>query len=360
MVRDSRMGSAPAAPFRRVSASSLRISSSSHSSGQVPSPPKFSPDPVAASQSLTPDRDEKRILELHLLHHWTEHTSKTFLSQYSIPTWQSRAPLLALQFPYLLDAILAFAALHLARLHPDNMQYEIAHTEYFSRAIEGQRLAVESIDATSADAVYATLTLICDYAFFSLRHPGTPLEPALPLAWLRCRRGSRIVFCQCYPWIATGMLSEHRKDIPIDLTRDSLLFTRENNEPFDQHARWEEDESTLSAEDREIYEKALSYLGSIHFAMVQNEKPLTTCRRILNFPARLPARMIELIEELYPRALAILAHLFSLLDRLRPDSWWFEGVAQSQIMAILHFLPEDWHDFVYLPLQPIRGTTIID
>lgn len=56
------------------------------------------------------------VLELRLMHEWTAYTCKTFT-----PTWEFwcyQAPLVALEFRYLLDAMMAMAALHTSKQPP--------------------------------------------------------------------------------------------------------------------------------------------------------------------------------------------------------------------------------------------------
>lgn len=56
------------------------------------------------------------MLELRLMHEWTAYTSKTFSTTWEF--WYYQAPFLALEYRYLLDAMLAIAALHASKQPP--------------------------------------------------------------------------------------------------------------------------------------------------------------------------------------------------------------------------------------------------
>ena len=56
------------------------------------------------------------LLELKLMHEWTAYACKTFSTTWEY--WYYQAPLLALEYRYLLDAMLAMAALHASKQPP--------------------------------------------------------------------------------------------------------------------------------------------------------------------------------------------------------------------------------------------------
>ena len=80
------------------------------------------------------NQDLDPILELRLMHEWTAHSSKTFS-----PTWEFwcyQAPLIALEFRYLLDAMFAMAALHASKQPPSQWNPIEGRSEFASQRLE--------------------------------------------------------------------------------------------------------------------------------------------------------------------------------------------------------------------------------
>lgn len=72
---------------------------------------------VHTSRDGVNDRSPDSKLELRLMHEWTAHTSQTFSTASEF--WRFQVPLIALDFRYVLDALLAMAALHASRRPPN-------------------------------------------------------------------------------------------------------------------------------------------------------------------------------------------------------------------------------------------------
>lgn len=82
------------------------------------------------------------MLDLELLHSWTNHTGQVTLNEQD-PKVDNNASLLKVtfvelgfRFPFLIYEILSLAALHLAYMNPENAsRYQIASTTHHDHAV---------------------------------------------------------------------------------------------------------------------------------------------------------------------------------------------------------------------------------
>lgn len=79
-------------------------------------PPSDIPYNVYGPEKDTNDRNLDALLELRLMHEWTAYACQTFSTAWEF--WKLQAPLIALEFRHVLDAMLAMAALYASRQTP--------------------------------------------------------------------------------------------------------------------------------------------------------------------------------------------------------------------------------------------------
>lgn len=70
----------------------------------------------------------------------------------------------------------------------------------------------------------------------------------------------------------------------------------------------------------------------------------------MSFASLVPERFLSCVEEQRPRALIILAHLFSLSSHAK-DIWWIGQTAYREVYAIRDQTPEH---LVYLLDEPLK------
>ncbi|RKU43802.1 hypothetical protein DL546_006019 [Coniochaeta pulveracea] len=135
-------------------------SSSSYSNAAQIPPHRTLPQAVNTA-SASP---VSRSLELKLMHHYTNHTCKTFTftAPHTEHIWRVVVPELAFGgASHLTEAILAVAALHLRSKHPDNQQLVQASHHYINTTLQEYSAALgRGIDASNAEALFFTSTFI--------------------------------------------------------------------------------------------------------------------------------------------------------------------------------------------------------
>lgn len=350
-------------------------------------------------------------LELRLMHEWTAYASKSLSTAWEF--WCYQAPLLALEYRYVMDALLAVSALHASRRPPSQwislegrmvpikdpmcnrsnvdrgptdrwkvnvetletynraasgkaeVQYDseakrslemlAVSRQYFDRAIDGHRKALTDLTADNIESVYVTSILISFNALFTLSEDDK--DPILPSFWLRLASGTRLI-CNRWQqlvgdrWILSSGVFYGKPD----MSDNDELFKREHGKPFEKLLTWAQGDEIMDEEDRDTYEKALSYLGLIYRGIHDgSDHPMATCRRLVAMPSRLPLRFAELVESKQPRAMAILAYALASMKLREDEVLWFRGVAQRQVPRIQQELPPAWRELVKWPMAIARG-----
>lgn len=135
----------------------------------------------AASNQVSADR---HLHELSLLHRWFTATFDTIPTRYPDDTsiWQTEMPEIALQYPFLLNAMFAITTFELCG-PPDS-----AASDYVKAALEYKTLAVQQIppltgttpsDANAALLYLSPLLLLLAIVSVQFQPPGVPLRSIL-------------------------------------------------------------------------------------------------------------------------------------------------------------------------------------
>ncbi|KAK7421083.1 hypothetical protein QQX98_002441 [Neonectria punicea] len=309
--------------------------------GQKPLPPSpiYSQPSPPASTSLSGQGD--RMMELRLMHQYTTVTSKTLLTNSPVADdiWQFAVPQMAFSGkPYLADAILSVAALHLRSLNPDDKALVRASHAYSASTLAAYCASLNSgITPENAEALFLTAALIAFQAaagrIFNKDDAISPNDPnsryALPLPWFHAFQGVKTVVATSWLWIrnsnAVKAVIDSQPSFQLDLN------PRSPDSFFGHLLEGMEDE--LSSEDPhnanaigQAYAHAVCVINWAH----KDYYPAAS----LAFPATVSRRFVELVEKKRPRALAILACFFALLKRM-DGVWWLKDVARREVMGLV-------------------------
>lgn len=152
-------------------------------------------------------------------------------------------------------------------------------------------------------------------------------------------------------FLAGGMYGEP------DLSDSEELFRAEHREPF-RYLLDSVNGDTITPEDREAYEHALSYIGLIYKGIVHSlDSPLAIGRRVIAMPVRVPPRFGTLVETHQPRALAVLAHTFATMKLAEEKFPWFKGIAERQVPKVCMAVPQSWSAMIRWPLEIIGASS---
>jgi len=296
----------------------------------VPSPPPLSP-------FFT-------LYDLDLLHDFTLRASTT-VARSHVPLfrdiWQQDVPKLGHDHPYLMHAILSFAAAY--RLHladpgslPDTKAKQAAR-DHYDQALVQMRVLVSDITPEVADPLLCFSILIC----FITMYLGTvdrlgPIE--IVLALLRTIRSTMGILLNP---IVRKHLAESR--VGSLVKHDSAATTIQNGLPdglsdsLDKILALSSEHSTESASSPE-YDRLLS----VSAAKLKHMFSLTTsCPKswdnLLSWPISLFSELpgfVSAIEQHEPRALCILAHWCVPLCNAPPK--WFVGNWPRELLGTIN------------------------
>ncbi|PFH57248.1 hypothetical protein XA68_15319 [Ophiocordyceps unilateralis] len=297
----------------------------------VPSP-GLSPDPVSVGSD--------RLMELRLLHHFTTSTAKTLFVRPSPAddVWMRAVPLIAFQGrPYLMDAILSVAALHLRTLCPDDSILVRASHAYSDASLTAYCAAVErGITAANAEALFLTATLIAFRSSASRLFLKDDSEPdtapntryVLPMAWFHAFQSVKSIISTSWQWIQDSDVVKTVIDSQPNWKQDTNTL---HDDSFFAHL--------LDGLDQELADEPLQHVSATSQGYFYAVSVLTWAHKsayapaALAFPAGVSGRFVELIEEKRPRALAILACFYALLKRV-DGVWWLSDMARREVAGL--------------------------
>ncbi|EXL39539.1 hypothetical protein FOCG_17851 [Fusarium oxysporum f. sp. radicis-lycopersici 26381] len=334
--------SAPRTPLTRSRARS------SPAGGPRPNP---SPTFVYSQPPITPSTDtthhSHRMLEMRLMHHYTNVTSKTLLtnSPAAEDIWQRAVPEMAFSGnsrTYLADAILSVAALHLRSLSPNDKALVRASHAYSASSLSAFGASLGSgITPDNAEALFLTATLIAFQASASrifVKDDGdvalgdSSNQYAPPLSWFHAFQGVKAVVANSWRWIHHSGIVKAVIDSQFGFRLN--LSTRSPDSFFGHMLEGLADElmnedPLLVPSTTQAYLHAVSVLNWAH----KNYHAAAA----LTFPATASKRYVDLVDARRPRALVILACFFALLKRM-DNVWWLQDVARREVTGLVSLL----------------------
>jgi hypothetical protein len=301
------------------------------------------------------------------MHHYVSAAGATFPAVDDpavLETWTVYVPRMAFSHSFLLKAVFAVAALHLARTSPDpTNEYAHAHRVYLNAAVQEQRKAVAQLGPSNADAVSLSAAIILWQAFalYIQEEDQTGNAYAPPLKWLRLSAGIGVIVRETKPWI-----DEHSRTNTIIQAKPHLfnrhaLFDVKNSAHFSNLLTWHPPSSPSTPTNSAIllldataYQHTVSYIGSIFAALSENESPTCLARRFMALGSLMPDRFRDLLAAMDPRALVIMAHFFAMTKKVE-GLWWFKGTAEREVTGIRSVLPREWHELMAWPVAMLDG-----
>lgn len=273
--------------------------------------------------------------------------------------WGLEIPLLAFEDDAILYAMLASSALNMWSKSGDARERDelrMCQQKYLSMALREQRQAVGNLSRDNADTVCMSSLIILQNSFALVQTlPVRPWQP--PLEWLRMGKGAGSVLTVARGYLgppgggaggAGGYKTTQFLNSMPRMDPDEM-FTLENR----AHLAWllENDRGAADAVggDHElqdkvtlgIYNRVLSYIGTVQKAIADHEPLYSVCRRFIGFAVWMPEVYHDFLTQRRPRALVTLAHFFKLWIPY-DDLWLIGKTGESQVRGIQEALPVEW------------------
>lgn len=323
------------------------------------SSPESSPAPLVLFESETYKKPTPLVIEplfrpygveqdeMKLLWFFTANTCKSFNAE---PAREEAAEKIlridlmqhAFDKRFLLDTVIALSSHHAESLGMSvNRSRSLA---YRVTAIQGYTNAVEAADPDTFQALLATSLLMAALASADFRDPNSP--DLHIVGWMMVWRGIGLMIerltlknflqsnlCRLFyrPSVDLAQAGWH---IPLEL-RTMLACIQPNDPEF---------------VDIEPYHSTLKYLGSLYQHLEDGLSSLMKLR-IVTWLTFVPSRFTELVRQLQPRALVIMAHYAAFL-KLVQRVWWMTGVGDRALADIIrHLSAARWHRYLRRPIE---------
>lgn len=322
------------------------------------------PQSIGAVQTHDPaseESEQRRRMELRLLHHWIVNVARPF-GMTSPPSWKEvwwgEVPEVALDHKNVLYAMFAMTATHLLGRRPNDGALFQARENYWVWALQEQGAAVSVLAHSNTDAVAFAALLISMNALAMLQERN--LEPySPPMEWLEVGRGAFTVLPPPES-VREGTGLKVLMETTAPIWQAEPVFDAEMKREFG--AVLNRDIPSIDVwdpETTESYETALSYIGSFRRAILAGEPADINLRWICMFPFMVPRQFIDFVGEGRPRALVTLAYFFAVIAHT--DALQYLGntgdrtTARREILAIRAMLPDEWQSLMAWPLNELGG-----
>jgi hypothetical protein len=254
--------------------------------------------------------------DLYLLHHFTQVTAHTYNSPGAASVYSNQVLSLALEYPYLMHAMMAVSSCHLQHMDIDAKEYRRPEALHCHFASQGLRSAVSMMSGPKdCDAVLSTAMMLntltfclADYRDEPPFEGGSTQEPRYD--WLRIQIGLTTLLCETSPY--------HPESCWLFLFMATDNFTISEPPETNLGEQLAEicgvDEN--STEENNPYYEVLKFLTPI-LARKPSEKYLLLYLRTIG---AINSDFINRMETMDIRALLIFAHWLALMCSI--DQWW--------------------------------------
>lgn len=323
---------------------------------------------------------------MRLLHQFTSSTAFTVADGTEVQrTWKGPVIELAFDHSFLLHSILAFSALHMAHIHPqDKAIYGNVAARHQDKALSGVHSAIANITAHNCEALLAFSLLTVCYIPASKESPSDTLgtEIGALFDWLNLIRGVVSVVERGRRWIQTGPLAVWLQYFSPDLTEFAPLtetYLEEDHRLRCLEKLWNSisfDGSTDSSAQLEaaLCSEALTQLrgafslfqmarsdgstssSNSESATSNNERYPSVVAASLVWLYKISDGFLHMILARRPSAMILLLHNFILVKRLGGEKcWWAPSLAVQVVDAVAPSIPLKYNGLLSWPVDEIRG-----
>jgi hypothetical protein len=325
--------------------------------------PSVSP-PLEIPRDLSDSTTDLQIGDLELLHHWTVYASHGFGDKPGdVKAWQIDMPQVACKQPFLMRGILAISALHMSRVIPEQKQ------KYLVRAVHHQNMSLPSyryviddfrnkMTEENCHAVIGFASLTSAYAIAESHYLETNYfaglsSPSGVPEWLQLLRGARQILDVGRDWISKGPMAFQIRSIEGEI---DVSYNPEDIRLAALDTLFDQDGVSRSLSGREIEAcrttlRLLRQSAAIPFLPCQT---LGIKQSMFRWVELVPQLYLQLLGDLKPQALILLAHYCILLRKGGDQYWYMEGAAERLLSSIRSILGEEWNPWIAWPLQMVN------
>ncbi|KAJ5766316.1 uncharacterized protein N7511_003932 [Penicillium nucicola] len=331
------------------------------SSSRPPTPPS---ETIKTSVPCVPKKD-LNLEDLELMVQWCTHTSLTLSRNSSVTwIWKSVIPRKAAHHPFLMNGILALAALHRAfgECSADTRGRYLAIAQaHHSEAITGIARE-ESLQSSNADATYALSNIIIIFTFAlplysKPSHEMEYLDELLRIFHI-CRESITILMA-VVQWVREGQLATL-----VDTETVSFhpsMGANPQPAPYNLgalHHLYSNISHIYTAAERETYESVIQDLQIAFESLASPQEP-STVTAMFRWIFAVRREFIQMLKSRKPLAMVIVVYFSVLMHRLR-GYWWVGDWSQRLLDEIYYTIDPEWRQHVAPILGLLRKSDIHD
>jgi hypothetical protein len=291
--------------------------------------------------------------DFELLHFYTAHTSVTVST---IPErqaiWQHVIPPMAFTHHFLLYGLLAFSALHLARVQPERKVSLFAQaSSYHEIGLRLFRVAILDINRQNCDACFAYASILVVYTWASSDQTGDLFFSAaggsINTGWAPLLRGVHSLISVTGDWIATGALGVMLYPFSMDLKLAIQANAEVSAKLTALRTLWSSPNTKFSPADVKALKETLALLHEAHGLMISSSEqcPVDLISIVLAWPIRLPEAFLIMVNQQIPEALVVLAHYSLLLSKVE-HVWFIQGMRSHLLRMIQDRVGVEWESWI--------------
>lgn len=305
-----------------------------------------------------------RILELRLFYHYTSVTSLTIPRYGQVELdqlWEKDVPQLCFSFDVVLSAVLGHTATHYLSLDPGNLEMKLAAQRYLDQTIKQHSELVSNLTKENAEPVVLVAMFVVLQMRLRIALVNQDEPYRLPLEYFHMHHGTTALYHECIPFLRNSNVL-----VALGIEPAKIVIGARAGD-FLPRLIWNDSLSLLKGPDfedidlkvRSVYERCLAYLDILYVALLKEEDPQWTRRRLYAMPTYVGTEFVDLLEQQDPRAMAILAR-FVALTKLCDGVRYFPGSAEFEVQGIMSLMPPDWLWAMDWPNQILRLNKLAD
>lgn len=282
----------------------------------------------------------------------TETFSTVCTSESKFHVWQIVIPRLALQYDFLMNGILALAALHIATTteSPTSLAYIDTALQYHNLSFAPFRAAIDNLTPQNCEAVLAQ-SIVTTVIGIALPRATAPRDENSNmteniLVVFELLQGVKKIIHIGRPWIKINLYSRQKERIesagPLELDSDASAA-------FDRLTMLnEETVASMDAQQYHINKDVIDNLRNCYTLYAGTQDP----GEVLAWLAAVDKEFVDNVRRRQPLALLILMHWGVLLGELDGRWWWASNSGKSLVLELLRvLLPADarWTEFLSWP-----------
>ena len=322
-------------------------------------------EPAVPFISVTSEQDSTalNITQLRLLHHYTTVTAQTLGADAEAhEVLATTVPQRAFDYPFVLHAILALAALHLSKLSEvaqEAFEYVLIGGRHHDAALANFQSTVRDIEESNFEAVLMFAGIHFPYSCASSVDLSHDVDQAFEslLSNFSLTRRIRPMVARFYNEMRASMLG---KLIPKDVQGIDWL-TQEPPEETElvQLRKFAEAVHHLYPPDIvDAYGHAVHILVLTFAEAGKLRKPPSDA--LLKIWIHLVSdRYVELLSERQPGSLIIYAHYAVLFQRSSVRYWYLNGLAEQILRVAEALVPSEWAVWLEWPKKQLHGAPAI-